>query len=65
MPNLEEAKLMMETQSEQLKAETTDKYWVSDVSVNSLDSASFEYIRKLFWIRYYDVWYSVRAVRAF
>ena len=68
LPNLEEAKLMMKTQSERLKAETTDKYWVSDESVNSLD---IEYMRKLFRIRYYDELYflgerySVRAVRAF
>jgi len=60
LPNHKEANLMTATQSERLHAETTDKYWVSNVYGWWHGPTN-----PLFEIRDSDRGYSVRAVRAF
>ena len=60
LPNLEEAKLMIATQSERLTAESTKKYWTSDqyYFLNREPSHRYHYSAL-------SNYYSVRAVRAF
>ena len=60
LPNNEEANLMIATQLERLNAETTSKYWVSNIYGWWHGPTN-----PLFKIRASDSWYSVRAVRAF
>jgi len=60
LPNLEEAKLMIATQSERLTAESTKEYWTSDQYYFLNREPSYRY--------HYSAlsdYYSVRAVRAF
>lgn len=62
LPNREEAELMMTTQSERLRAESTTRYWTSD-------QHSFRCNDSIYYAIMYegstDSYYSVRAVRAF
>ena len=60
LPNHEEANLMTATQLERLNAETTGKYWVSNIYGWWHGPTN-----RLFEIRASDRWHSVRAVRAF